>query len=476
VPGKVRTWIGHRFGLSLFKAHILDRRLPQTSWYQGDGAALLILLAILVITGMSMTLTYTPTAEGAHASVRYITERQLLGWFVRGLHYWSAGLMVVMVLAHLARQVLVAGYKFPREGTWMIGVVMLFLVITMAFIGYTLRWDERAIYALRVAMTMFWRVPGIGEELVVFIQGGEALGERTLPRLYAVHVIFVPMLLIALVGWHVILVIIHGVTSRAERVGPVETLEQHEAIYTEAKQPDQGGEVFHPVTTARTSAVGFAAFLVALGLTLGLGPPTLGRPANLTEAAFPAEEWYFAWYSALIALLPPALAPAFVVGFPLLVFIILLALPLLDRGPNRGFRRRPAAVVVVVLAVATGLWLTDLRRRSPWTGWPEREPPAVPAAARLSPEAERGRQLFAVHGCTSCHAVAGRGRAVGPDLARISPPMSAVELQQYILEPPEGVAMPSYRGALSEPELRAIAAFVLVAQTFQADFPEDEDE
>jgi ubiquinol-cytochrome c reductase cytochrome b subunit len=259
-----------------------------------------------------------------------------------------------------------------------------------------------------------------------------------------------------------------------EWVVPVHTVEDHQRIYEEAKQPEHGGEVFHPVTTARTSAVGFIAFLVALGLTLGLGPPALGAAANLTQTAFPAEEWYFAWYSGLIALLPPGLAPAFVVGFPLLVFVILISLPLLDRGPNRGFRRRPFAVVVVVLAVGAWLFFTDLRRSSPWTGWPEREPPAVPATVQLSPEAERGRELFAVHGCTSCHAIAGRGRAVGPDLARIRPPRSAVELQQYILEPPEQVAMPSYRGALSEQELREIAAFVLVAQTFPAEFPRTE--
>ncbi|MFO7562095.1 MAG: cytochrome b N-terminal domain-containing protein [Enhygromyxa sp.] len=473
MAGKWRAWIGHRFGLQNFKKHVLDRRIPRTSWYQGDGAALLILLLTLVITGMFMTPTYTPTAEGAHASVRYITHEQLLGWFVRGLHYWSAGLMVTMVLVHMFRQILVAGYKFPREGTWMIGVVMLFLVITMGFIGYTLRWDERAIYALRVAMNMFWRVPWIGDELVVFIQGGETIGERTLPRLFAVHVIFVPALLLTLVSWHVYLVIIHGVTSRAERTEPIPTVEDHERVYREAKQSEEGGEVFHPVTTARTGAVGFAVFLLALGLTLGLGPPAIEPEANLVQTAFPAEEWYFAWYSGLIALLPPAVAPWFVVGFPILVFVVLISLPLVDRGPNRGFRRRPAAVVVVVVLVAALLILTDLRRRSAWTGWPEPEPPPVPATVRLSPEAERGRQLFAKYGCTSCHAVAGYGREVGPDLARISPPMSAFELQRYIANPPEGVAMPSYEDALSEQELGQLAAFVLVVQSIKGESREE---
>ncbi|HLT34718.1 MAG TPA: cytochrome b N-terminal domain-containing protein [Enhygromyxa sp.] len=458
-----------RFGLQYIQQHVLDRRIPKTSWYQGDGAALLVLLATLVITGMCMAPTYTPSPDDAHASVAYITERQWLGWFVRGLHYWSAGLMVVMVLAHLFRQILVAGYKFPREGTWLIGVMLLCLVITMGFIGYVLRWDQRAIYALRVALTMFWRVPAIGDDLVVFIQGGEAIGARTLPRLYAVHVIFVPLLLLSLVGWHIYLVIVHGVTSKAERRQPIASLDEHQRVYTEAKQSEHGGEDFHPTTTARTGASGFIVFMLALGLTLGLGPPALGPAANLVTPAFVAEEWYFAWYSGLIALLPPSVAPWFVVAFPLLVLAILIALPLVDRGPNRGFRRRPLAVVIVVAIVATMLFLTDLRRRSPWTGWPTPEPPSVPADVQLSPDAERGRQLFAAHGCTSCHAIAGRGRQVGPDLARISPPMSALELRRYILRPPEHVAMPDYQDMLSELELRQIVAFVLVAQTFEGE-------
>jgi mono/diheme cytochrome c family protein len=146
---------------------------------------------------------------------------------------------------------------------------------------------------------------------------------------------------------------------------------------------------------------------------------------------------------------------------------MLIALPLLDRGPHRGFRQRPFAVVSIVLLVAAMLVLTDLRRRSSWTAWPDPNPPWVPAAVRLSPDAERGRQLFATHGCTSCHSVAGRGRQVGPDLAQIQPPMSAVELEQYISSPPEGVPMPAYGDVLSDEELQQIAVFVLVAQTFE---------
>jgi len=445
----------------------LDRRIPSTSWYQGDGGTLLLLLGVLVVTGMFMTPAYVPTVDGAYASVQYITHEQLLGWFIRGLHYWSAGLMVVMVVFHLLRQILVGGYKLPREGVWLVGVVLLFAVITMAFIGYVLRWDERAIYALRVAMNMFWRLPVIGDGLVVFIQGGEAIGPRTLPRLYSVHVIFVPVVLVALVGWHVYLVMVRGVVSKAERREPVANLEAHERIYTEAKNSEDDGEVFHPHTTAKTGAMAFVVFLVAVGLTVGLGPRELQPEANLVAPAFPAEEWYFWWYSALIALLPSWAAPWFVVVFPIAVFVVLVALPFIDRGPHRGMRRRPIAVISVIVIVGALLYLTDLRRRSPWTGWPEPEPPTVPASLELSADAERGRQLFAAYGCTSCHALAGRGRQVGTDLARIWPPMSAQELRDYILRPPKGVAMPGYAGKLTDEELEQIVGFVLVVQTVE---------
>jgi ubiquinol-cytochrome c reductase cytochrome b subunit len=448
---------------------VLDRRVPRTAWYQADGAALAALLGVLVATGMCMTPTYAPTPERAYESIEYLTHEQLLGWFIRGLHYWAAGLMVLMLFVHLFRLILVGGYKFPREGTWLVGVVLFYLVLTMAFTGYILRWDERAIYALRVAMNMMWRVPLIGDELVVFIQGGEWIGERTLTRVYAVHVIFVPALLVSLVGWHLYLVMLRGVTSRAERGQPIRTLEEHQQVYKAAEQSERDGEPFHPVTTARTGAMGLAVVMAAAGLAVVDGPGQLQPQASLVAPAFPAEEWYFWWYSGLIALLPGWVAPWFVLVFPLVVLVVLVSLPFVDRSPYRGIRRRPLAAASVIVLAGAMLYLTDLRRRSPWTGWPDAIPPPVPATAELSRDAQRGRTLFAVHGCTSCHAVAGHGRQVGPDLARLDPPRSARHLRAYILQPPPGVQMPAYRHILSEQDLDQIVAFVLVAQTFASE-------
>jgi ubiquinol-cytochrome c reductase cytochrome b subunit len=464
--GQWRNWVADRFGLKPIKEKALDRRVAKGSWYFGDGATLLLLLGVLVATGALMTLTYSPTPDTAYESVRYITEMQVLGWFIRGLHYWSAGLMVVMLFVHLFRQILLGGYKAPREGTWLLGVGMFFLVITMSFLGYLLRWDERSIYALRVALTMFHNVPVIGEGLVVFVQGGEDAGALTLTRLYSVHVLFVPLTLLLLVAFHVYLVIFHGVTSKSERDQPVESAEEQKKIYKADANSEKRGETFYPITMAKSGAMAFAVFALAVILTLTAGPAPLYPEANLVERSFPIEEWWFWWYSALIALLPSAMAPSFVVLFPILLFIVLVSLPFLDRGPNRGIRRRPIAAAMVAVCVIVILYLSDLRRRSPWTGWPSSEPPPVPQGVTLSPEVEQGRQLYVRYGCNSCHAIAGHGRRIGPDLAQLGDRFSRSEYREYILKPPEGIPMPGYEGRVTEEELERIIDFVHTAQTF----------
>lgn len=465
----VVKWIKDRFGLEPVRKNALDRRVAKGSWYFGDGAALALLLGVLIATGAAMTLTYTPSPEAAYQSVKYITYEQTLGWFVRGLHYWAAGMMVVMLIWHVLRQVLVGGYKFPREGTWLIGVGLFFAVLIMSLTGYMLRWDERALYALRVALHHLYQVPLIGECLVLLIQGDIQPGARTLTRIYSIHVILVPLLILALVGWHLYLVVLHGVTSRRERREPVKTVEEQRRLYKEQCESDKYGETFFPATAVKSGTFAAVVFGIVLVLTLTLGPAPLMPEANQVETSFPAEEWWWWWYSALIALLPSWLAPTFFVLFPLAIFLAMVLLPFIDRGPARGIRNRPVAVCFVVFVVVAILGLSSLRLRSPWTGWPNPEPPEVPRGVELSDGAELGRQLFAAKGCNSCHAVSGDGRKVAVDLALLDVergPLSRQELARYILNPPEGVAMPAYEGRVTEEQLNRLVEYVLVAQTF----------
>jgi len=209
--------------------------------------------------------------------------------------------------------------------------------------------------------------------------------------------------------------------------------------------------------------------IIALILTAVLGAGRLYPAANLHESSYPIEEWWWSWFSALAAQLPPWLAPWFYVGFPLFLFAFLVLLPFIERTPDRGIRNRPIATLFVIGCVIGLVGLSSLRIRSAWTAWPDPTPPPVPNGMTLAPEAERGRQLFATFGCNSCHAIDGHGPRVGPDLAMLRRTWSQAELRDYILEPPPGVAMPAYRGRLDDDlddeQLEQIVAFVLVVQT-----------
>jgi ubiquinol-cytochrome c reductase cytochrome b subunit len=281
-----RAWIADRFALRPIRREVLDRRVPKAPWYYGDGATLMLLLGVLILTGMAMSLTYSPSPEHAYDSVRYITHYQTLGWLVRGLHYWAAGMMVVMVFVHLFRQILLGGYKFPREGTWLVGVLLFFLVLTMAFTGYVLRWDERAVYAVTVFLSMLHEVPLIGNGLVLFVQGGAEMGAQTLSRMYAVHVVIVPVVILGLVGFHLYLVIVKGITAPGERRQPVRSVEEQRAIYKAEAESEERGEQFYPETAVKSGRMAMAVFALVVVLAVLAGPRrcirrrTSPRPAS----------------------------------------------------------------------------------------------------------------------------------------------------------------------------------------------------
>lgn len=466
MPGFMR-WAIDRFGLAEIREGVLHRRVPKDPWYQGDGEAMLLLFIIQLITGIVLAFSYTPSVAEAYESVRYITTQQRLGWFVRGLHYWSGGLWVFLLFFHLMRQIATGGYKKPREGTWLIGVLLLFLVIVMSFLGYVLRWDERGIYAARVALTIFHYVPWIGDELVLFVQGGTELGSLTLTRFYTMHVVIGPILLFALIGYHLYLVVLHGTLASAEMKEPLETVAEQKEVYERQARHPYRGEYFYPDTVRRLSPIPLATLAVTVGLTLALGPAELYPAANLTETSFPKEEWWFAWYSALTAMIPSSVAPYFHWLFPIVLFVVLVALPFVDRWhDNRGARNRPIGVTVVCLVVIAVLYLTALRLRSPWTAWPQKTPPSVPTGFELTERAERGRVLFATYGCNSCHAVAGEGPQFAPDIARLRQRYSLEGIRRYVQAPPPGVAMPSYRERMPEEDLTLVVEFCHVAQMF----------
>lgn len=463
---KITAWAIDRFGIDKAYHSLLDRRVPKAPWYSGDGSTLMALLGIQVITGAVLALTYSPSTDSAYQSVVYITDQMFLGWFIRGLHYWSAGAMMIMVVFHLLRQILLGGYKSPREGTWLVGVPLFFGVLFLAYSGYLLRWDERSIYGIRVMLQMLGRVPLAGESLVLFAQGGPSIGPATLARLYAFHVLVIPLMMFALVGLHLYLVIIKGTMTKGERLTPIHSVPQQREIYKSEAASTDKGETFFPFTMLKTGTMTGIVVGITLLATIFLGPSKLYSEANFTDPSMPAEEWWYWWLSGLIALLPPSIAPWAVVLLPIAVLVFLLILPFVDRSPLRGAKNRPLWILMVIATVAAILLLTDYRRRSNFTAWPDSKLPVLPAGMTLPPEAEEGRVQFARFGCNSCHAVGKADGSFAVDFALLRGQLSREKIREYILNPPAGVAMPSYEGRMTEEELDAVVAFCHVVQTF----------
>ena len=168
----------------------------------------------LAYDGDFFLLHYRPDASGgAYESIRYITDDAFLGQFVRSMHKWGASLMIILIFLHMARVFFYGAYKYPRELTWVIGVVLLILTLVMGFTGYLLPFDQRAYWATIVGVNINGTGPLLGPYLSDFLRGGGEFGATTLSRFYAIHMLIVPGLIAALILAHLYLVTKLGTTA-----------------------------------------------------------------------------------------------------------------------------------------------------------------------------------------------------------------------------------------------------------------------
>ena len=207
-------WVDERTSLSGAARWAMFRNVPKgTNWFYTLGSASLFAFMSQAVTGVFLAMYYDPSITQAYESTRHLTNEVFLGEFVRGMHRWGSTVMIILVFLHMGRVFFFGSYKYPRELTWLIGVVLLLLVSQMALTGYLLPFDQRSYWATVVAVNINATGPIVGPYLGDFLRGGAEFGATTLSRFYAIHMLIMPGAIIALIGAHLYLVARLGTTA-----------------------------------------------------------------------------------------------------------------------------------------------------------------------------------------------------------------------------------------------------------------------
>jgi ubiquinol-cytochrome c reductase cytochrome b subunit/menaquinol-cytochrome c reductase cytochrome b subunit len=211
----VVDWVDERTSLSGATRWLLWRKVPRgINWAYTLGSATLFAFLNQAVTGVFLAMFYRPDVNGgAYESIRYITDDAFLGQLVRAMHKWGASVMVILIFLHMGRVFFWGAYKYPRELTWIIGVVLLILTLVMSFTGYLLPFDQRSYWASVVGVNINSGGPLIGPYLSDFLRAGPEFGATTLSRFYAIHMLLVPGLIVVLIGAHLYLITKLGITA-----------------------------------------------------------------------------------------------------------------------------------------------------------------------------------------------------------------------------------------------------------------------
>ncbi len=354
---RLMAWLEDRLRLSGVRAAVAHKTVPVhrlTVFYYLGGMTLLFFL-VQVATGILLMLYYRPSAEEAFESVEFLMTSVPFGWLVRSLHSWSANLMIFFAFVHLATVFFMKAYRPPRELTWVSGALLLFLGMAFGFSGYLLPWNQLAFFATKVGTDIAGAVPLVGEWMLRFLRGGERVAGGTLSRFYGWHVAILPALTTAVLGLHLLLVQVHGMS-----VPPREE---------DAERRPRAAMPFLPHFLLR-DLFGWTLALGVLAALAALLPWELGEKADPFAPAFRdiRPEWYFMFMFQTLKLVPGGeIWGVEYEAIPILLFglggLLLVAVPFLDRGVvRRG--RSPVFTAVGALAVAYIVGMTAWGYRS----------------------------------------------------------------------------------------------------------------
>src|SRR5438093_1842358 len=409
---KLGEWFDLRLQLGAPIRETAGHPVPRetASWFYVFGSAALTCFMLQIVTGILLALIYVPSAGEAWNSLQTLNHGVALGWFIRALHGWGSNFMVAIVLIHMVQVFLFGAYKFPRELTWIVGVLLLLVTLGMAFTGQVLRFDQDAYWGLGIGASIASRVPVIGPWAVNLMLGGPIIAGATLSRFFALHVFVVPGLLIAFVAVHLLMVLKLGIN---EWPMPGRVVRRATYIQEYHELTQKKGVPFVP--NAVWKDIFFSGFiLLAIAVCAAhFGPfgPS-GQPDPTIIQTAPRPDFFFLWLYALLSFLPPsAETPILLIG-PAIGIIVLLALPFFAGEGEKSWKRRPIAVLTILMtAVALGT-MTHLGQHTPWSpvmdAWSSEPIPSQYVHGRTALELQ-GALVLQAKQCYDSHSIDHRG-------------------------------------------------------------------
>ncbi len=352
---KLIEWLDERFAIKqVFKVLMIDYKVPKNiNFLWSFGMLLVFNFAILFISGLFLLMYYKPDANLAFDSVnKTIMMDVSFGWIFRHVHAVGASIIFLLMYIHIARGIYYGSYKKPREGVWLTGYILFILFSATAFTGYLLPWGQMSYWAAQTITTLFEKIPFIGEDLVIWIRGDYAIADATLTRFFALHVVFLPVLIIITIGIHLFAVRVVGSNN-----------EDGKKIDKEKE-----GIPFWPVFMSKEFFVMSVFLLFFLYLVFFKFDFAMDRvnfePANSMQTPkhiYP--EWYFlAYYEVLRGFF-------FSQNMGLIAFVLSMVLiaflPWLDKSPIVSGKHRPLFQIAFWIFVIDFLVLTILGKLPP---------------------------------------------------------------------------------------------------------------
>src|SRR5262245_50331031 len=462
VIATIGEWSGRRLQLAAPIREAAEHPVPRNtaSWWYVFGSAALVVFLLQLATGILLALVYVPSAGEAWSSLQALNHEVALGWFIRAMHGWGSNFMVALVLIHMMQVFLFGAFKYPRELTWILGVFLLLMTLGMAFTGQVLRFDQDAYWGLGIGASIVSRVPVMGPAAVKLMLGGPIIAGATLSRFFALHVFVIPGMLIAFVALHVLMVLKLGV-NEWPMPGRIVKRATYVEEYHDLTRSD--GAPFFPYAAWKDIFFAAAVLAAIAGCAFFFGPfgPT-GRPDPTIVQTAPRPDYFFLWLYALLSLLPPSLETPVLLIAPVVGIGALLLLPFLSGEGEKSWRRRPIAVVTVLLIAVTLGTFTRMAEVAPWSphmdAW-SGDPVPVHLLKQSTALERQGALVFQVKQGRNCHARGQSGGERGPALDTVGVRLTQDQLIRQVIQ--GGGNMPAYGKNLSPAETTALVAFLV---------------